>query len=220
MWPRAVTGGSGGAGSINATALYQGGVRVFLGSLGATDNAALRADGTGTFTAQGSSLIIADTTGALSRSGNGGIPVQGTNTNDDAAAGNIGEHISGNLASGSATSLTSVTAKTITSISLTAGDWEVAGWIVFLPAITTNSIQFNASISLTNNTLDIANDRINAITYDGTAGVVLGGNSCRVYTGSTRVSLSATTTVYLVGLAQFTVSTLTAYGHIKARRVR
>jgi hypothetical protein len=36
----------------------------------------------------------------------------------------------------------------------------------------------------------------------------------------TRLNLSATTTVYLVGYCQFSVSTLTAVGSIRARRVR
>jgi hypothetical protein len=35
-----------------------------------------------------------------------------------------------------------------------------------------------------------------------------------------RLSLAATTTVYLVSRATFTVSTLKAYGTIRARRVR
>lgn len=69
--------------------------RVTIGiTTGATDNAALRADGTGGATMQGSALLIADTTGALSRSGGGGVPIQGTNTNDDAPAGFIGQYSS------------------------------------------------------------------------------------------------------------------------------
>lgn len=55
-----------------------------------TDNAAARFDGA-TGALQNSALLIADTTAALSRSGGGGIAVQGTNTNDDAVAGNVGE---------------------------------------------------------------------------------------------------------------------------------
>lgn len=55
-----------------------------------TDKAAVRASGTAG-QVQNSALLVADTTGAVSRSGGGGIPVQGTNTNDAAAAGNVGE---------------------------------------------------------------------------------------------------------------------------------
>jgi hypothetical protein len=67
-------------------------VGTIAGSTGATDKAALRANGTGGSTLQNSALLIADTTGALSRSGAGGIPVQGTNTNDQATAGDVGEY--------------------------------------------------------------------------------------------------------------------------------
>ena len=56
-----------------------------VGPAGSTDNAAARFDLTTGKLLQNSALIVADTTGALSRSGNGGIPVQGTNTNDSAA---------------------------------------------------------------------------------------------------------------------------------------
>src|SRR5258706_13572822 len=49
------------------------------GPVGATDKAAARTNGTGGTLLQGSALLIADTTGALTRSGGGGIPLQGTN---------------------------------------------------------------------------------------------------------------------------------------------
>jgi hypothetical protein len=38
--------------------------------------------------------------------------------------------------------------------------------------------------------------------------------------GPVRVSLSATTTIFLVASDTFTVSTMSAYGTIRARRVR
>jgi hypothetical protein len=55
----------------------------------------------------------------------------GTATNDSAAAGDVGEYVSSVIATGSATSFTTATAKNITSISPTAGDWDVQGecWI-------------------------------------------------------------------------------------------
>ena len=219
-----VTVGAGaaaqGAGTLNAeNGLYQAGVRAIGGSLGATDNAALRADGTGTFTAQGSALIIADTTGALSRSGNGGIPVQGTNTNDNAAAGDKGEYVSSDITSGSAVSLTTTTQTNITSISLTAGDWDVYCNAVFSPAATTNIIQTSSSVSTTSATLDGSNDR-QALDQYRKRGYCHWRQHFRLPVCGARFSLSGTTTVYLVALAQFAVSTMSAYGKIWARRVR
>jgi hypothetical protein len=60
-----------------------------------------------------------------------GVPavgqIPGTATNDDAAAGKLGEIISSNIVVGSAVSLTTNTPANITSLSLTAGDWDVWG---------------------------------------------------------------------------------------------
>ena len=51
----------------------------------------------------------------------------GVTTNSNAAAGIVGEYISSSIASGSAVSLTTGVSANVTSISLTAGDWEVYG---------------------------------------------------------------------------------------------
>ena len=56
----------------------------------------------------------------------------GTTTNDDAAAGKIGEYQSAGIGFGSAISLTTATPANVTSISLTAGDWDVSGVIYFV----------------------------------------------------------------------------------------
>jgi hypothetical protein len=142
----------------------------------------------------------------------------GTNTNDSATAGNKGEYVESVLASGSAVSLTTGGHKTITSISLTAGDWDVHGVFQSVPANTTVVSQFAVSYSLTTDTLDTTAGRIvsppmNAKTYDGATGVHIPGSTVRF-------SLSGTTTIYLVGFASFTTSTCTAFGLIRARRLR
>lgn len=188
------------------------------GSTGATDNAALRADGVGGATLQASALIIADTTGSLSRSGNGGIPLQGTNTNDSAAAGYLGEYVESVVAEGSAVSLTTATSTDITSISLTAGDWDVVATNAFAHGATTNVTVHLGGISTTSATLPTGPLGLTIERY-GSGGLVPNGTVV-LYTGQVRLSLSATTTVYLVGRASFTVSTCSGYGGISARRVR
>jgi hypothetical protein len=187
------------------------------GSTGATDNAALRADGTGGATVQSSALLIADTTGDLSRSGGGGIDIQGTNTNDDAAAGYIGEYISSTVLGGSAVALSSGVDANITSISLTAGDWDVWGTCLTSPAGGTTTSVIIGWVSTTSATLPTFPNN-GAVFFQATA--VPAGNGGGGPTGVIRLSLSATTTVYLSMRVTFAVSTMGGYGFIGARRVR
>lgn len=191
-----------------------------VGPASATDNAAARFDTATGKLIQDSPLIVADTTAALSRSGNGGIPIQGTNTNDSASAGQIGEVISSAVLFGSAVSLTSPNALNVTSISLTAGDWIVEGHVAFLPTATTSITVLAGGISLTTNTLPAAGVlNEGAFRIQRPAFVPLAGFQSNTVP-SARISINATTTVFLVAQATFTVSTLTAYGAIRARRVR
>lgn len=140
-----------------------------------------------------------------------------TATNDNAASGKLGEIIEATLGVGSATALTASTDKTIISISLTAGDWDVRGMVYHIPAATTSITSYRTSISLVNNTTDTTPGR--EARYIGPA-VVPGGGYISMTAGPTRISLASPTTVYLVTNATFTVSTMTAYGYIGARRVR
>lgn len=134
-----------------------------------------------------------------------------------AAAGYIGQVITSSVAIGSATGLTTATDKTITSITLTAGDWMVSGNIGFIAAATTVPTKLTASISATNNTQAISPNDGGFAQIQAT----LGTASTNVLTTSPmRINIASTTTCYLVGTATFTVSTLTAYGSISARRLR
>lgn len=181
----------------------------------AVDNAAVRFDSTTGRVVQSSALIIADTTGAISRSGNGGIPVQATNTNDNAASGYMGEYASSTLASGSAISLTNNTFANVTSLSLGAGDWMVGQLIIFTgTGSPSDCTQFTGSVSETSATVD-DNTRLdlNIVINLGTSAQ---GCPCPVL----RKSLSATTTVYATARARFTTGGVTAYGTIYAWRIR
>ncbi len=151
----------------------------------------------------------------------------GTNTNDSAVAGYVGEHASGSLARASATGLTTGTAKTVTSVSLTAGDWDIGGAVAFTPAATTSVTSYEGAVSLTTNTLPattaIAVPNANGELWmlQRMAAMVPGsGNDSVIAIPTHRISLSATTTVYLIASATFTVSTMSGFGGIWARRVR
>ena len=156
-------------------------------------------------------------TGTITPSQTNGIV--GTTTNNNANALSVGEYVSGTLAVGSATSLSTGTAKTIISISLTAGDWDVAATGYILPAAGTQVASVASSISQTNNTLDTANGSI-VVNALGNMVVATFSTEHGVPVVPVRISLAGTTTIYLVMSATFSVSTMTAYGNIRARRVR
>lgn len=169
--------------------------------------------GTGTVTSVTCFGTAITTSGTCTTTGQ--IPGIATNTN--ASAGNVGEYISSQVLVGSAVALSSGVAANITSISLTAGDWDVCGTVVTNPAGTTVTSLVLGWISTTSATLPtIPNNgswlQLPTLT---TAGLVAGSS-----VGCIRESLSATTTVYLSIQTNFNTSTESAYGFIGARRMR
>lgn len=139
----------------------------------------------------------------------------GTTTNDSAAAGYVGQEIISTVtrAGGATIALTTTVAANITSVSLTAGDWDVSGFIGFATGTTTNMTLADGSISTVSATAGIPLFHVN------TQGVTQAADSF-VWMAPQRVSLSATTTYYLVGSATFGSSTVSAYGTLRARRMR
>ena len=146
--------------------------------------------------------------------GTGGINIGGTGTNDNAPAGYVGEYITSNIPLASATSLANVTPKNITSISLTAGDWDVFGNVYFTGTGVTNP-QFLCWISLTSATVP-DDSLISQITYVVTGLSITAGLICPFL----RVSISSTTTIYLSADTAFAAGSVTGCGSIFARRVR
>ena len=142
----------------------------------------------------------------------------GTTTNDNAASGKVGEYVESIIVSGSAVSLTTATAKTVTSISLTAGDWDVDCIVYYSLGGTTNYTDYRASLSLSTNTLDATPGRLTDTSVPANAPGALGALSQAV--PAYRFSLSGTTSIFLIAQSSFTVSTMSAYGIIRARRVR
>lgn len=140
----------------------------------------------------------------------------GTATNDDAAAGKIGEYKEAELLTGSATSLTSGVPKTVVSLSLEAGDWDVNGYIGFNTGGSTTTTVIGGGISQTNNTLPSPNDTSSFQLQCSFVTNAFNQQPC----GMKRIKLAATTTIYLVASSTFAVSTCAAYGKIAARRVR
>ena len=140
--------------------------------------------------------------------------LRGTITADNACAGCVGEYISSAVAY-NAVSLTSGIAKTVTSISLTAGDWDVCGNVTYAPSGTTSISLWNIQISATTDALPNTN------IYSGWSGTTtVPGGVIGDVAPCIRLSIGSTTTMYLTTITNFTVSTLSAGGTLWARRVR
>lgn len=142
----------------------------------------------------------------------------GTTTNNNATAGNIGEFVTAQLLSASQISLTTSTAANITSISLTAGDWDVWGVINYAPGASTVTTDLVTGVNTTSATIPTVDAMARAGVAYG-AGVT-GGLGTGISSPVARFSLASTTTVFLVGFAAFTTSTMQASGWINARRAR
>jgi hypothetical protein len=127
------------------------------------------------------------------------------------------DYIESVVTSGSAIVLTTATPANVTTISLPLGDWDVFASGIFLPAGTTNQVSQFVSISATSATLDLSPGRIGTHQY-GASGLVTGASGTAITSGPTQFVLTATTTIYLVAQASFTVAANSAYGILRARR--
>lgn len=146
----------------------------------------------------------------------------GTATNNNAPTGSIGEFVTATVASGSAVVLSTNTGKSVTSISLGAGDWDVSGVINYILTGVTGTL-FQSGVSLTDNTLPTQAGG-SGLGTDGVVNVPLVTTTLSATFGSAispvRVSIAATTTIYLVAQETFSLGSATAFGTIRARRVR
>ena len=143
----------------------------------------------------------------------------GTTTNDNAAAGSVGEEVESviTLASGGV-SLTNAASANVTSISLTAGDWDVWGNVGFSGNGTTTVVYTYGWISSTSATTPDAAYQTQWAQAAGTA--IFAAANLGFPVPGRRFSLSGTTTIYLSVNSQFAVSTEFAFGGIYARRRR
>lgn len=146
-----------------------------------------------------------------------------TKTNDDAAAGEIGEVKTTTVATASSVSLTTATAKDVATLDLTPGDWDVWGqvdrnWSGATATIVSTCISVMANtVSTQPGGSGIGTDPI--ATDTATFGTTLTGIKSQ-RCGPVRVSISAATTLHLVAKDTFSAGTVTAFGTITARRVR
>lgn len=129
----------------------------------------------------------------------------------------VGEIVESTIVSGSAVSLSNGVAANITSISLTAGEWDVWGSIAIAAASGTTVTQVAGWISTTSATLP-TNPNLGAEVIITAPFSASGLQTLPV--GSRHLTLAATTTVYLSVYTEFGVSTNAGFGYLGARRVR
>jgi hypothetical protein len=158
--------------------------------------------------ATGTSLTFSPTTNGI----------VGTTTNNSASAGFVGEYIS--ATSGSPVSLTTATGTNLTSISVTAGDWDIAASVSFAAGDATTLVQAVQISSSTTSTSIQSLPYATVFTFGATGTAIGSVRNLGLPLATVRYSLSTTTTIYLVTVADFSVSTLAASGYIQARRVR
>jgi hypothetical protein len=170
----------------------------------------------GSTTPAAGSFTTLSASGAITPSQTAGIV--GTTTNNNASAGSVGETVTSNVLRASAVSLTTNTPSNVTSISLTAGDWDVSGQVILTPNASTTITQVSAWISTTSASLPSDSDPTKPWFFQ--SGSFTTGNGVAMQVTRARLSLSATTTVFLSTQNTFGVSTMTGCGFIQARRVR
>lgn len=138
----------------------------------------------------------------------------GTSTNNNAAAGSLGEFVTAN--SGAAANFTTTgTYQNMTSIALTAGDWDVWYTTYMYQNSTASATFFSGGLSTT------------SITPPSTGALgsffkgFLVANDISTMSGSMRVSLSGSGNAYLVGAANWSTGSAPQFqGAIAARRIR
>ena len=162
-----------------------------------------------------SALADADMTAITSFSYTSGVSIKGTTTNNSASAGYVGE-VARAVQATAASFPTSGQWGDCTSVSLTAGDWDVSANFYFSAngATVTQVLSGISSTTGNSSTGLVEGDNLAATigpnSTSGTASAI----------SNFRVSLSGTTTYYAKIFAQYTVATPQYYCRISARRAR
>lgn len=105
----------------------------------------------------------------------------------------------------------------IAAISLTAGDWDVSADNTFFSNTTTSITSLLVSTSLLSGNVNLNPGRFYQF---ATAAQIPGIANNSLHSGPAQFRFSSTTTIYCVALSNFTVSTLTVWGGLRARRIR
>ena len=167
--------------------------------------------GTGQSSSTGTGALILATAPTISQPN-----IVGVTTNSNATAGSLGEYVEVILSSGSAVSMTSGSTINVTSMSLTAGDWDVYG--VFAGNSNGNVIGYwRAGSSTTSGAF--TTDKVSQLSPVVASAAPVFAADYIIPVPENRVNVSTATTVYLVANSSSGGTTL-VYGSLMARRIR
>lgn len=144
--------------------------------------------------------------------------IPGTTTNDNAAAGMVGEYLSSTVLVGAAIALGTGTPSDITHITLTPGDWDVWGTVDFQGTAGCAATAMLGWLSSSSATFPTRPNNGAMISLQITFGTNV---PIDVPVGVARFSVAANTNIFLTAQSAFSGgSGYSAYGFIGARRVR
>lgn len=154
------------------------------------------------------------TTGAISS----GVTKTGVTDGSAAAAGDVGEIKKSSIAVGAAISLTTNTFADVTSLSITAGDWDLFFSAEF-SGTPTGGTQIAAALTTASgsSTTGMVDDGYNFVVSPS---IPTSTAASLIKVGPINISISSTTTYYAKTRGIFTGGTMTAYGTFYAKRVR
>jgi len=161
----------------------------------------------GTITTTGTCTLVNNTTA-------GEYP--GTATTGNATAGNIGEEVIQTVLFGSGISQTSGVASNIAAITLTAGDWDLSAQCYFSEFATTPIEAVACSVGT------VSAAFINVAPFFGQSSFTRTSNGFTntLSIAPVRITIGISTNYFLVSQTTFTPGAITAYGTIRARRMR
>lgn len=171
--------------------------------------------GTNSTTALNNGRVIGSSSGKIVELSLGQIP--GTATNDNASAGNMGEYIESVISTINFPSSNVV--GDATSISLTAGDWDIAAFYM----INRNGATVtNMATGVTTTSGNSTTGRVYGSNWvDTDPSVSLAYDNFGIMISSIRASLSGTTTYYMKYQAGYSAATPRLFGaRLSARRMR
>jgi hypothetical protein len=155
-------------------------------------------------------LSIVRSTGVVTITGG----IAGTATNNNASAGQIGEWQQNSVTSAA---LSNATMVALTAVTLTAGDWDVWGYVNFNPSA--NATIFSCGVGPVSGSLSgwPAADNISLASLNSTTSSLLAQS---LSVTPCRFSLASTVQAFLNAQANFASGTCSATAKIMARRVR
>lgn len=167
----------------------------------------------------GTTLTLSSTTNSnISFDNTATHGIVGTATNNSATAGNVGEYVSSSISTFTNVTTTNQYAD-LTSISLTAGDWDVSGQVYYFNnGATWTAIVSGISVTSGNSATGLVNGE-SLLSSSWASSLVTPIENVHTL-ANLRFSLSGTTTVYLKYRSIYSVGTPQAVGSIRARRVR